>query len=188
LHTIAAMAREGKVLLIDGEPAALRLATAYLGKLFNPTLQPTERTGRLLVDGVASDVVILEYRRAAAEPAPALDDPRMESVARHIHDRYAERLSVNELARRARMSRSRLSRRFKAYFRVSIRTYISTFRITRAGRLLEESDLSITEIALKAGFYDLPRFDKVFRRIIGMSPSAYRQLHLQSQKRQAAVT
>jgi transcriptional regulator GlxA family with amidase domain len=155
----------GRVLLIDGEPAALRLATSYLAQLFSRFRAAAAR------------------RAAAASDAVQQDDERMESIAHYVHDRYAERLSVSALARRARMGRSTLSRRFSAHFRVCIRDYIAAVRIAHAVRLLLHApDLSITDIALKVGFYDLPRFDKVFRRVIGSSPSEYRRMHAAAQK------
>jgi YesN/AraC family two-component response regulator len=119
-------------------------------------------------------------RSPASVSAPALShamptEARLEWIARHILDRYSEPLSVGELAHRAGMSRSALSRGFNARFCVSIRTYIAQVRITHAMQLLARACMSVTEIAQDVGFYDLPRFDKVFQRLLGMSPSAYRR-------------
>jgi AraC-like DNA-binding protein len=133
---------------------------------------------------VASVRRLVQGRRArptpAAASAPAFApeatiEVRLKWVARNIQDRYAERLTLRELARKAHMSRFTLSRRFSAHFQVSIRAYIAQVRVAHAIQLLGRPGMSITEIGQEIGFYDLPRFDKVFRRIVGMSPSAYRR-------------
>jgi AraC-like DNA-binding protein len=80
------------------------------------------------------------------------------------------------------MSRSGLSRMFTAHFGLSIRRYIAQVRVARAMQSLERPGVSVTDIALQVGFYDLPRFDKVFRRLVGMSPSAYRRLAVEPRR------
>jgi transcriptional regulator GlxA family with amidase domain len=55
-----------------------------------------------------------------------------------------------------------------------LRDYIRDLRLRRAHNLLQTSAMSITTIAIDAGFYDLPHFDKAFRHRIGLSPQAYR--------------
>jgi YesN/AraC family two-component response regulator len=121
-------------------------------------------------------------------PAAERSDAGMESVARHVHERYADRLSINEIARLAGMNRSVLSRRFTAHFRMPLRTYIAQVRVTHAMLLLGRLGPSVTQIAHDVGFYDLPRFDKVFRRVSGMSPSAYRRVTAESQKGKVSDT
>src|SRR6266850_407053 len=49
--------------------------------------------------------------------------------------------------------------------------------IKHAHQLMLNSTLSLTTIAVEAGYYDLPHFDKAFRRQIGLSPREYRTQH-----------
>jgi AraC-like DNA-binding protein len=58
---------------------------------------------------------------------------------------------------------------------MSYRQLMSDSRIARARELLRSSDYTVTDIAQMVGFSDLPRFDKVFKAVMGASPSAYRQ-------------
>jgi AraC-like DNA-binding protein len=78
------------------------------------------------------------------------------------------------LARMANMSRSRFSRRFHDAVGISMRAYVTSRRLRLASDLLQNSKCSITVIALECGFYDLPHFDKVFRRRFGISPHEFR--------------
>jgi AraC-like DNA-binding protein len=57
----------------------------------------------------------------------------------------------------------------------SFREYLQALRVRRARALLADPDLSVTEVAYAAGFNDLSNFDKVFRKIVGVPPSAYRK-------------
>jgi AraC-like DNA-binding protein len=57
---------------------------------------------------------------------------------------------------------------------VTFRDYLLKVRLERAKVLLAAGHLSITEVAQDVGFGDLPRFDKMFKRYTGFTPSAYR--------------
>ena len=57
---------------------------------------------------------------------------------------------------------------------MSLRQYLVTVRLERAKELLADNRLSITAVAHDVGFGDLPRFDKLFRRYTGLTPSAFR--------------
>jgi len=127
---------------------------------------------------------------AAAEPT-AEDGPEVRSPADRktptgeldlsiqkaiglIQLRYWDNLSLAGLARDLGMSKFHLSRRFKDAMGVTFRGYLLRTRLERAKVLLSRSQDSITEVAHTVGFGDLPRFDKLFKRYTGLTPSAYR--------------
>jgi two-component system response regulator YesN len=91
-----------------------------------------------------------------------------------IQQRYWDRLSLSALARQVGMSKYRLSHRFRAVLGITFREYLLTVRLERAKALLAAGHVSITEVAHDVGFGDLARFDKVFKRYTGFTPSAYR--------------
>jgi two-component system response regulator YesN len=95
-----------------------------------------------------------------------------------IQQRYWDRLSLSELARQVGMSKHRLSHRFHEVLGVTFRDYLLKVRLERAKVLLAAGHRSITEVAQDVGFGDLPRFDKMFKRYTGFTPSAYRSLNL----------
>jgi two-component system response regulator YesN len=72
------------------------------------------------------------------------------------------------------MSKFHLSRRFREEVGVTFRTYLLRTRLERAKVLLTRTQDSITEVAHAVGIGDLPRFDKLFKRYTGLTPSAYR--------------
>ena len=101
-----------------------------------------------------------------------------------IQQRYWDQLSLSALARQVGMSKYRLSHRFREVLGVTFRDYLLTVRLERAKKLLAAGHMSITEVAQAVGFGDLPRFDKVFKRYTGFTPSAYRSASL----REAAIS
>ena len=60
---------------------------------------------------------------------------------------------------------------------MTIKEYQMTLRLREASRLLCETDLSITEIASEAGFYDVFFFSKTFRKEKGITPSEFRKTY-----------
>ncbi|HYP48548.1 MAG TPA: AraC family transcriptional regulator [Thermoleophilaceae bacterium] len=96
--------------------------------------------------------------------------------ARDAMDRaYAEPLDVPALARIAHVSEAHFIRTFKATFGETPHRYLQRRRVERAMFLLRESERSVSEICLDAGFTSLGTFSRTFRDIVGVSPSAYRK-------------
>ena len=98
----------------------------------------------------------------------------IEKAAVLIQQRYWEHLTLPALAREVGVSQYRLSRRFHEVMGVTLRAYLLQARLEKAKDLLATTREQITEVALAVGFSDLPRFDKLFKRYTGVTPSAYR--------------
>jgi AraC-like DNA-binding protein len=82
--------------------------------------------------------------------------------------------TLGELATMAAMSRSHFSHTFHAVAGLALRDYVRDLRLQHAHQLVLNSPLSLTDVAIDSGFYDLPHFDKAFRQRIGVSPQEYR--------------
>jgi AraC-like DNA-binding protein len=96
--------------------------------------------------------------------------------ARDAMDRsYAESLDVPALARIAHVSEAHFIRTFKATFGETPNRYLQRRRVERAMFLLRSTDRSVTDICMDVGFASLGTFSRVFRDIVGESPSAYRR-------------
>jgi transcriptional regulator GlxA family with amidase domain len=90
---------------------------------------------------------------------------------------HAKTPTLGELAAMASMSRSHFSHTFHVVVGMPLREYVRNVRLKHALALVLNSTLSLTTIAVDAGYYDLPHFDKTFRRQIGLSPQEYRTRH-----------
>jgi AraC-like DNA-binding protein len=95
--------------------------------------------------------------------------------ARDLADsRYAEPLEVEDLARAAGLSKAHFSREFRRTFGESPYVYLMTRRLERAAALLRNTDYSVAEICLEVGLQGVGSFTTSFKRMFGMTPTAYR--------------
>ena len=93
-----------------------------------------------------------------------------------ISKKYMEPdLSVEMICDCLGKSRSYLSRMFKENTGMNLLDYLHTTRLTEAKKLLNETDLGISEIAAKVGYYSGWTLARVFKRYEGITPTAYRK-------------
>ena len=96
--------------------------------------------------------------------------------------RYAERLTVADLARVAGVSPAHFSREFRRSFGESPHRYLLTRRLERAAALLRNTDRPVTDICFSVGLTSVGSFTTSFGRIHGMSPAAYRAMFPSAQR------
>jgi len=88
--------------------------------------------------------------------------------------RYAEPLTVDDMARAAGLSRAHFSREFRRTFGDSPHAYLLTRRLERAAALLRNTDRSVAEICMAIGLQSVGSFTTSFKRAFGATPTAYR--------------
>ena len=114
------------------------------------------------------------FEQAAEVPAGEVH-PAVEKAARLIRDETTA-LRLNELARRAGLSSTRLSRLFKRQTGVALVEFRNRQRIERFLRLYGTGQrLKMLDAALEAGFGSYPQFHRAFKRVMGCSPGNYRR-------------
>lgn len=99
----------------------------------------------------------------------------LEHSMNYILSHLEQNLTLDELAKEAGMSRSYYSTMFKMLNGVSVWTYITNQRISKAQYMLEKSDLSIIDISEKCGFSNISNFNRAFKKITGKTPREYRK-------------
>lgn len=92
----------------------------------------------------------------------------------HIDDNIDQRISVEALAKQANLSVCYFVRAFKQSVGVTPHDYLIRRRVERTMELLSGTDMSLSEIALAAGFADQSHCARRFRQHVGMSPRGYR--------------
>ena len=91
-----------------------------------------------------------------------------------IHEHSDEELSLTKVAKFVNISPNHLSDKFKEVTGLNFVDCIARTRTERARELLQNSNLRISEIAFAVGFQSLSQFNRVFKKLSGKSPSAYR--------------
>ncbi len=100
---------------------------------------------------------------------------KFNDVMDYIDAHYMEDFTLEDVAAAIGFSKYHFSRLFKQYTDCSFCAYICRRRIKAAAELLEQPDLSITEIAMQSGFPSISTFNRVFRQQKNCSPSEYRE-------------
>lgn len=98
----------------------------------------------------------------------------LQQVRNYLDENFTRRITLDALCGQFYISRSYLSRAFKAQFGVNISEYLLGLRITRAKQLLRFSDDSIADIAAACGLDDANFFARTFKKVEGVSPSQFR--------------
>lgn len=104
----------------------------------------------------------------------AADGGRIDEVVRFVDENFVGTISLSELAERFSLSSSHLCRLFKRRTGSPLTQYVADKRIEYACALLRTTDTPIGDIAEEAGFDSYFYFARVFRRLRGMTPTAYR--------------
>ena len=93
---------------------------------------------------------------------------------RFIQEHSDEELSLRKVSKSVNISANHFSEKFKEVTGVNFVDYIARTRTEKARELLQNSNLRISEIAFAVGFQSLSQFNRVFKKLSGKSPSAYR--------------
>ena len=109
-----------------------------------------------------------------AKPGNGLPRARLNRVFEYIEANLDREIALSALADTAGMSPHYFSELFKQSVRFSPYHYVLRRRIEHASQLLSQPSVTVLEAAVRCGFSDQSQFTKVFRRIVGMTPTGYR--------------
>jgi len=159
-------------------PPQPRIVSA-LERLVTALADPIEQ--KLLAPITIEELLVLLLRSDAAATIRAgvgkpIDAQRILETMQFIRAHFAEKLSVEQLAKRAGMSPSHFAHRFRAVARVSPMRYLRGVRLDRARSLLAEGNARVTEAALEVGFESPAHFTREFKRRFGIAPSRSRDV------------
>lgn len=117
-------------------------------------------------------IELLRFRRE--NQAELRQHEKIAVILNYLSEHYRT-VSLTELAEVAAYNPNYLSRLFRERFDLTFTDYVNRLRISQAIRLLDESDLTVEEIAENVGFGSRIHFYKVFKKHCGMTPAALRK-------------
>lgn len=100
---------------------------------------------------------------------------RLSEIINYIHYHYPHPLTLSILSKEFSLSESYIARLFKKELGCTVSEYVNKTRVLVAKTFLLETTMSVAQIAEKTGYTDIYYFSKVFKRIVGISPSKIRQ-------------
>jgi AraC family transcriptional regulator len=139
--------------------------------------------GRLYADSLATGLAIQLVRRYSSLKdvhvghggmAPHKLRRAVALIDHHLSDEEEGRVALRAVAQDVSMSYFHFSRAFKQSMGMTATNYIAERRIERAKKMLEETEMPISEIALRSGFSSQSHFTTAFRRLAGATPKAFR--------------
>jgi AraC family transcriptional activator FtrA len=160
----------GSVLTSAGKAAAMDLCL-HLVRLDH---------GSSVANAAARRLVVPPHRAGGqaqfvATPVPARDDHPLGALFPWVVERLDQPLTVEDLARQARMSSRHLGRHFRAATGTTPLQWLLTQRIRRAQELLEATDDSVEAIATATGMGTATTLRRHFNRTVGVPPDTYRR-------------
>ncbi|MDD7516530.1 AraC family transcriptional regulator [Ruminococcus flavefaciens] len=113
----------------------------------------------------------------AGDPSGRDDTRKFGMVMKYINQNYMYEIPLEKIASIAGYSKYHFSRIFKKYNHVSYIQYINSKRIKAAERLLIDPNLSVTEVAMRAGFASLTTFNRAFKKAKNCTPTEFKTLY-----------
>jgi AraC family transcriptional regulator len=143
------------------------------GRIYSEFLAP-DHASPLLIEGLTLEI-LAEFSRHSVEKARNIPPAWLGRVKERLHYEFGERFSFEDLARSAGVHPTHLAREFHRFYRCSMGDYVRERRIEFARERIAATDISLSEIALSAGFFDQSHFSRTFKIYTGFTPRQYRQ-------------
>ena len=157
------------------------LHTAYFQ---TQTIDPKRYESMILLLETFAD----QLSRHAENLVIILDGSEPEAIAkarRLIHAKLDEPISLSELATAAGLSESHFCRTFKDVTKLTVTDYTTRARIAAARKELLRPAARVSDIAFKVGFQSLSQFNRSFSKLVGCSPTKFREAELEKAQIQA---
>lgn len=132
-----------------------------------------DNASSLAIEGLTLELLAEVSRHKQSSPdkhAPQW----LERAVEMLRERFAERLTITEVAMSVGVHPVHLSREFRRFKRCTIGEYVRQLRIDRACHQLHNPEEPLAAIAAGAGFADQSHFCRTFKSFVGMTPSEYR--------------
>ena len=152
-----------------------RLTCAGAAAILEMMIAWIERRADAQIAAEVSRHLLLGPRRGERTDALARDDDCIARARALMQANIDDPLSCEDLARRLGLSLRQLERRFKQRTGRSVHAAYRLVRVERAHQYLQQTGMSVTEVAALTGFSSVEYFSKVYRRTFSTAPSVDRR-------------
>lgn len=129
------------------------------------------QTMELLLTVQRNGIFVYEQMKPFSDLSISTD---IENALRYVAQNFSMTITLEEVAEEINLSPTYLSKKFKKVTGLTFKEYVNYIRIRQACQMLITTDDNITKIAVNCGFNSSNYFKDCFRRIIGISPRAFR--------------
>lgn len=122
-----------------------------------------------------SEPALAFFQEYAPPEARDLADSYLERAVAEIAARYVTAMSADEVAARLGISGGHLARIFKTRTGLTFSEYLTRYRMKRAVELLRDPSVRVGEVADLVGYRDQRHFSVLFRKLVGLTPTQFRE-------------
>ena len=111
-------------------------------------------------------------------PEPGKKEPehtQLAKIVQYINDNITENIMLKDLAKMFFLNANYCSYLFRKHMKMPYTTYVNTVRVNHAKTLLQDKNLCVAEIATLVGYNDYFYFNKIFKKLAGVTPKKYRE-------------
>lgn len=124
-----------------------------------------------LVDALCTRLIADHTAASDAKPQE-LSLPQKRRIVEFIDARLADKLSLSQIAKVARLSPSHLKVLFRRTFGLPVHQYVIRRRVERAAQMIQAGAMPISDVAAAAGFAHQSHLARCMRRVLGTTPAA----------------
>ncbi len=158
-------------------PAAFELSRRILREIRTP-----DAIAPMVVEGLSLELVALLLRSVRRAEARRADlHQRVQECAEFLRSSFHESFTLSGLAVQLEVNRTQLAQAFREVHGLTMGEYLRTVRVRFVTDQLDSTDRPLAEVALAAGFSDQSHCTRTFKRIVGMTPAAWRATRSQRQ-------
>ncbi len=178
----------GKELRMEGRIPFIYL-TSHFDKATVEEVKATRPNGYLIKPFakediyVAIEIALMNFAHSKLDEPQSTKPPeehstapfKIKKVVQYIHENLDRKITLPELAEKAGLNMYYFARTFKKYLNESPYQYMLKARIEKSKTLLVTEDHNLAQIAFSLGFENHSHFSQTFRKIVGISPDAFRK-------------
>lgn len=138
-----------------------------------PVMSPKEHESVVKLLGIFAQHLSMLSNQVVVQQENS-EPPVITKAKEFIHEHQAEELSLGQVAKAVNTSTFYFCKMFKKITGINFTDYLSRVRIEKSKNLLLNPNLRVSEIAFEVGFQSLTHFNRVFKKILGQSPTEYR--------------
>ena len=93
----------------------------------------------------------------------------------YIQQNFTGKISLREFGEQFHLSEKYISRYFKEHFHITLSQYVTYLRLEHAKKLLQDTDIPVTDVAMQSGYQNVSYFIRSFQKAYAVSPLKYRK-------------
>jgi len=129
----------------------------------------------ILAANIIKKIFALFTVNCNVEPKQLKQDFNLSKVTGFMEENISQKINLQQIADSLKLSKFYFAKQFLQHTGVSPIRYFLELKIKHACKLLDESNISVKDVALKIGYDDPYYFSRLFKKIMGLSPTQYRQ-------------